>query len=115
MQKIGKRLTFLDKLLIMILIVCLSMGNFMIVGQNLVSYAKDSLLDSQQASTINKNVKFDTYFNLGNGNTHYLVSDVNSVNEDMVLNLSVGEGYLKNAVIELQNPNYVLNNVIASE
>ena len=115
MQKTGKTLSFLDKLLIVFLIICLSMGNFMIVGQSLVSYAKDALLDSQQASTINKSVKFDTYFNLGNGNTHYLVSDVNTTNEDMVLNLSVGTGYLKDAVIELQNPNYILNNVLDNE
>ena len=112
MQKNVKKVSLLEKFIISILIISLTMTNFLVVGESLVSYAKDFVLDSQTEATLNKNVKFDTYFKSGNGNTHYLVCDVNEQNSDMVLNLSVDSGYLKNAKIELQNPNYVVRNVV---
>ena len=112
MQKNVKKVSLLEKFIISILIISLTMTNFFVVGESLVSYAKDFVLDSQTEATLNKNVKFDTYFKSDNGNTHYLVCDVNEQNSDMVLNLSVDSGYLKNAKIELQNPNYVVRNVV---
>lgn len=112
MQKNVKKVSLLNKFIISILIISLTMTNFLVVGESLVSYAKDFVLDSQTEATLNKNVKFDTYFKSDNGNTHYLVCDVNEQNSNMVFDLSVDSGYLKNAKIELQNPNYVVRNVV---
>lgn len=112
MQKNGKKISLLNKFLIVILIISLTMANFLVVGENLVSYAADLVLDNQTEATINKNVKFDTYFKLDNGNTHYLVCDVNEQNSNMTLDLKLQNGYLKNAKIELQNPNYILVNIV---
>lgn len=112
MQKNVKKVSLLEKFIISILIISLTMTNFLVVGETLVSYAKDFVLDSQTEATLNKNVKFDTYFKSDNGNTHYLVCDVNEQNSDMTFDLSVDSGYLKDAKIELQNPNYVVRNVV---
>ncbi len=112
MQEKTKKISLLNKFIIVMLVISLTMTNFLIVGENLVTYAADALLDNQTEATINKNVKFDTYFESDNGNTHYLVCDVNSENTSMKANLSVDAGYLKEAKIELQNANYDINNIV---
>jgi len=88
-----KKISLMHKFIIIALIISLSISNFL----NIAVYATSAILDSQTEATINKNVKFDTYFNEGNGNTHYLICDVNTTNESMKMNLSVLAGYLKQA------------------
>lgn len=112
MQKNTKRIPLLHKFIIVALIISLTISNFLIVGENLVTYAKDAILDNQTEATINKNVKFDTYFRKDNGNTHYLVCDVNSTDSSMTVNLSVQAGYLKNAELQLKDANYDINNIV---
>ena len=102
----------IEKLVIVLLIISLTCTNLLIVGNALISYAIDSNLDSQNENTINENVKFDTFFDEGNGNTHYLVYDVNGTEKKMYINLSVDEGYLKDAVIEFNDMNYTISNII---
>ena len=102
----------IEKLVIVLLIISLTCTNLLIVGNALISYAIDSNLDSQNENTINENVKFDTFFDGGNGNTHYLVYDVNNAEKQMYMNLSVKDGYLKDAVIEFNDMNYTISNII---
>lgn len=96
------------KFIIIALIISLTLSNFFTVAV----YATTEILDSQTEETINKNVKFDTYFDEGNGNTHYLICDVKTQNESMKMNLSVLTGYLKQAQIEISNPNYNITNIV---
>ena len=112
MQKNTRSLSLPKKFIIIMLIITLTISNFLIVGENLVTYAADAILDNQTQSTINKNVKFDTYFKKDNGNTHYLVCDVNSEDANMTLDLSVESGFLKDAKIELKDVNYDINNIV---
>ena len=101
----------IEKLVIVLLIISLTCTNLLIVGNALVSYAIDSNLDSQNENTINENIKFDTFFGEGNGKTHYLVYDVNDTEKQMYMNLSVKNGYLKDAVIEFSDMNYTISNI----
>ena len=96
-----------------LLILSLTSGNFFLLGKEVVAMAISQDLDTQTADTINKNVKFDTFFKNDNGNnTHYLVYDVNGNLEDMYMNLSVKDGYLKNASIEFADQNYSIQNIV---
>lgn len=112
MRKKEKGITLLNKFVIVLLVISLTITNFLVVGETLVSYATDLVLDNQTEATINENVKFDTYFKLDDGDTHYLVCDVNEQNSNMVLDLKIQNGYLKDAKIELKNPNYSIVNVM---
>ena len=100
----------INTILVIVIILSLTLTNFIVVGNALISYAMDSNLDSQN-NTVNKNVKFDTFFDEGNGNTHYLVYDVNNTEKQMYIDLSVEEGYLKNATIEFKDMNYMIADV----
>ena len=102
----------IEKLVVVLLIISLTCTNLLIVGNALISYAIDSDLDSQNENTISENVKFNTYFDEGNGKTHYLVYDVNNTEKQMYMNLSVKDGYLKDAVIEFNDMNYTISNII---
>lgn len=112
MRKKEKGITLLNKFVIILLVISLTITNFLVVGETLVSYATELVLDNQTATTINENVEFDTYFKLDDGDTHYLVCDVNEQNSNMTLDLKIQKGYLKDAKIELQNPNYSIVNVM---
>lgn len=103
-----KKMSLMHKFIIIALIISLSISNFL----NVAVYATSAILDNQTEATINKNVKFDTYFDEGNGNTHYLICDVNSTNESMKMNLSVLAGYLKQAQIEIKDANYSMINIL---
>ena len=100
----------INTILVIVIILSLTLTNFIVVGNALISYAMDSNLDSQN-NTVNKNVKFDTFFDEGNGNTHYLVYDVNNTEKQMYIDLSVEEGYLKDATIEFKDMNYMIADV----
>ena len=101
----------INTILVIVIILSLTLTNFIVVGNALISYAMDSNLNSQNDSTTNKNVKFNTFFDEGNGNTHYLVYDVNGTEKQMYINLSVDEGYLKDATIEFKDMNYAISNI----
>ena len=103
-----EKTSLIQKFLIILLIISISISNFF----NVAVYATSAILDNQRETTINKNVNFDTYFNQDNGNTHYLICDVNSTNDSMRMNLSVLEGYLKQAQIEIKDANYNIINIL---
>ena len=47
MQEKTKKISLLNKFIIVMLVISLTMTNFLIVGENLVTYAADELLDNQ--------------------------------------------------------------------
>ena len=106
------KLKVIKVMVAILLILSLTSGNFFLLGKEVVAMAVGSDLDTQTADTINKNVKFDTFFKKDNENTHYLIRDVNGNLEDMYMNLSVKEGYLKNASIEFADKNYSIQNIV---
>ena len=106
------KLKVIKVMVAILLILSLNSGNFFLLGKEVVAMAVGSDLDTQTADTINKNVKFDTFFKKDNENTHYLIHDVNGNLEDMYMNLSVKEGYLKNASIEFADKNYSIQNIV---
>ena len=103
-----KKISIMHKFLIIALIISLSISNFL----NLAVYATSTILDNQTKETINKNINFDTYFIQDNGNTHYLICDVNNTNDSMKMELNVLAGYLKQAQIEIKDANYNLLNIL---
>lgn len=105
MQKNGIEI----KLIAVMLIIALTISYFTIVGEAIVSYAATLALDEQNEATNNNNVKFNTFFNKDNEKTHYLICDVNEENSSMQIELSVAEGYLKDAVVSFdESKNYII-------
>lgn len=102
---------WMNKMLAVLLIIALTFTNFLVVGNTLVSYAVESNLDTQNEKTMNKNIEFDTYFLKDNEKTHYLIYDVNGENAKLYMNLTVKEGYLKDATIQMNQNNYQIEKI----
>ena len=113
-RKSGKqvRLKMLKFIIVTLVIITLISSDFLVVGHEVVATAFESSFNTQTEDTINKNVKFDTFFKEGNEKTHYLVHDVNGQLSDMYIDLSVRDGYLKDAVIEFEGQNYFISNIV---
>ena len=105
----------MNALIASVLIVTLVGADFFLVGKEVIAASTDLILNKQTENTINKNVKFDTFFIKDNEKNHYLICDVNSESQDMYINLSVQEGYLKNAKIEFKDNNYKIEQLIAED
>lgn len=107
--KIGARFKKITtKFVASTLIVTLTYANFFTLGDFLVSYAaqNDGSLDKQTDATLNKNVKFDAYFNENENLTHYKTADLNNDEAELIMATHIQkEGYLKNATIDLKNEN----------
>ncbi len=88
---------------ILLVILSMTMANFIFVGKGLISYAADS------ASTNNPNVEFEAYFKDQDGNKVTKLEKENIQEETFLyLNLNVKkEGYF-NGEISLENSNFVL-------
>lgn len=108
-RKIGARFKKITtKFVASTLIVTLTYANFFTLGDFLVSYAaqNDGSLDKQTDATLNKNVKFDAYFNENENLTHYKTADLNNDEAELIMATHIQkEGYLKNATIDLKNEN----------
>lgn len=103
-----KKSKILNAIVASIIIFTLLSSDFFILGKEVMAIAEDKSLNAQTENTLNKNVKFDTFFEKDNEKTHYLISDVNEESQNMYMNLSVKEGYLKNASITLKDNNYII-------
>lgn len=93
----------LNKVVAMFIILALTMGNLLLVATQ--SYAEFEELEEQKRATSDKNVSFDTYFFVDEKNVHSVTLETS--NEAIVnFEINVGEGYLKDSKIELNNPNF---------
>lgn len=105
---------FLKTVVALILIMTLTMSNFVFLGTSFVSYALDSL--NQDDLTNNKNIKYNAYFKDSNGDK-IDVKDAKISGEDIKLYLGVSvqnEGYF-NGNIEILNSNFKLKDQELSE
>lgn len=98
----------------MLLIVTLTMANFILLCVDVVSYAQDEI--NVESSTNHKNVEFMAYFKDQNGNKiTNLDAKSNSENLKLYVQVSVRkEGYL-NANIILNNANFKLKTDVLSD
>ncbi len=98
----------LNKIISVLIILLLTSGNLMLVATK--SYAEFEELEEQNAVSSNKNVSFDTYFYVEGKNVHSAVLDANA---EAIINyeINVGEGYLKDTVIQLSNENYAIQSI----
>ena len=89
---------------VLLLIITLTMANFIFVGETFISYAADSV------STNNKNIEFSAYFEDSGGNNKGSSTDKEYKDEDFYLHIQVNvkkEGYF-NGEISLADSNFKL-------
>ena len=104
----------LKKLLVVMLILNLTMVNFVFVGASMVSYAEDAL--TQSSSTNNKNIEFTSYFKDDDG-TRVYSKDALMNAEDLKLYMEISvknEGYF-NGKIEVKESNFKVKPVKLSD
>lgn len=84
----------------------------------LISYAADNFLsdnelESQGTSTNNENVEFDVYYD---GGKHSTTADINATDTKLNIVINVKKaGYLKDAVVDLSDSNFVISQTSESE
>lgn len=91
----------------LLLILAMTMTNIIYVGNSLISYALDSF------STNNSNVEFNTYFKNEKGESVSSL-DIKATNLETSLYLYLNvknEGYIRDAQIELQDPNFTIEEI----
>ena len=92
---------------VILLIMTLTMTNFIFLGSSIISYAADAI------STNNKNIEFSAYFKNSNGEAVTSLDRTSDV-QDMSMYLSINvkkEGFFTGQV-ELKNSNF---NIVSSE
>ena len=92
----------MQKIVAILIVLALTMGNLLLVATE--SYAAFEELEEQVKVSSDKNISFDTYFDVGE-NVHSVILDSS---DEAVVNfeINVGEGYLKSGKIELNNANF---------
>lgn len=91
--------------LAILLIITMTLANILFLGKNLISYAFETDLESQNENTQSNNVKFDAYFSDNGGkNVHSAIFDATSNEAKINLHLAVKDaGYLKEAYIDFRD------------
>ena len=89
--------------IILLVLLTMTMTNFIFVGNSLISYALDNI------STNNNNVEFGAYFKDSNGNQLSSVErSIYSEDTKLYLHLKVKQQGYFNGKVELQNSNFIL-------
>lgn len=92
-------------LLILILVITLTMADFILLGNGIVLAIQEDL-ENQNTATNVKNVLFDAYFANNGQNVHTKEGQLNA-EETLILNVNVKEkGLLKDAKIKIENKNF---------
>lgn len=101
----------LNKLIAAITVVCLMM-TYVTTLTNSVFAAYEEL-EKQGIVSNNKNVEFDAYFKEGETNKHSISADI-FTEQKLYVKVNVKNvGYLANAVISIDSPNYAIKNTFA--
>ena len=94
-----------EKVIASIIVVMLTAGNLIVIGNGMVAYGLGNL-ETQDEKTAHENVEFGAYFISEGQQVHSLVSDVEG-QAKLYMHLNVkNSGYLKSANIEMQEANY---------
>lgn len=100
----------IKKILAVLMIITIMSADFFVLGSNLISYAAESNL------TNNKNIEFSAYFKNAKGErVDKLESSIKAEDLKVYADITVkNEGYLSDAMLELQNSNFKIKNTILS-
>lgn len=102
----------LSKVLATMLVMTLTLANFILLGMYTTnSYATSDELEKQGTVTNNENVEFDAYFKDEKGKiTHSLGQDIHGQDMKLYLQVKVKKGYLRNAKIAILGENNTVAN-----
>lgn len=100
----------LRKTIALFLVMVMTMGNVSLIGTNV--YAAFEELEQQKTESSDKNVSFDTYFQVGNTRMHGVTLDAK---QEAYVNfeVKVGNGFLKDSTISLNNANFEIESIEA--
>lgn len=100
----------LRKTIALFLVMVMTMGNVSLIGTNV--YAAFEELEQQKTESSDKNVSFDTYFQVGNNRVHGVTLDAK---QEAYVNfeVKVGNGFLKESTISLNNANFEIESIEA--
>lgn len=100
----------LSKTIALFLVMVMTMGNVSLIGTNV--YAAFEELEQQKTESSDKNVSFDTYFQVGNNRVHGVTLDAK---QEAYVNfeVKVGNGFLKDSTISLNNANFEIESIEA--
>ena len=100
----------LSKTIALFLVMVMTMGNVSLIGTNV--YAAFEELEQQRTESSDKNVSFDTYFQVGNNRVHGVTLDAK---QEAYVNfeVKVGNGLLKDSIINLNNANFEIESIEA--
>ena len=98
----------LRKTIALFLVMVMTMGNVSLIGTNV--YAAFEELEQQKTESSDKNVSFDTYFQVGNTRMHGVTLDAK---QEAYVNfeVKVGNGFLKDSTISLNNANFEIESI----
>lgn len=98
----------LRKTIALFLVMVMTMGNVSLIGTNV--YAAFEELEQQKTESSDKNVSFDTYFQVGNNRVHGVTLDAK---QEAYVNfeVKVGNGFLKDSTISLNNANFEIESI----
>jgi len=103
----------LKALVAILLIITLTMANFIMVSFNAITYAVSVI--SNQTPTNNKNVTFDVYFKGENGEEYSAYEEpINNEQIELFIKIGVKSGYF-NGMVTLNNSNFKLKEEILNE
>lgn len=103
-----------EKVIAIMLVIILTGVNMAVIGEYTIAYAlSDTELNNQKATTNNKNIEFNSYFE---GETHIKIFDIDSEDAKIYLNVKVNNsGYLENGTIEFNNTNFKIKENVSNE
>ena len=103
-----------EKVIAIMLVIILTGVNMAVIGEYTIAYAlSDIELNNQKATTNNKNIEFNSYFE---GETHIKIFDIDSEDAKIYLNVKVNNsGYLENGTIEFNNTNFKIKENVSNE
>ena len=101
----------INKLVAAITVICLMMSYISTLTSSV--YAAYEELEKQGIVSNNKNIEFDAYFKEGDSKKHSMDADI-FTEQKLYIRVNVKNvGYLQNAVINIDSPNFAINNSFA--
>ena len=113
-KKNNMRNTLINKIVSALIVMVMTMTNFVMLGANMVTYAAEIV--SEDSKTSHSNIRFSAYLIDSNGNmSDKIEENMNSENLKLHIKIEIlKEGYF-NGNIVLSNSNFKLKNEILSE
>lgn len=104
------------KIIALILVFILMMANVSTIGVHMGEVlAADSTLEKQNSNTNVSNVEFDAYFLDGENKTYEATKNIGEDNKIIVELTVKNAGYLKNAMVQFSDSNFVISDNVESE